>query len=478
MVLRKITEKITLAAAADVVGRLKMFVFIPIISKLLGAYAYGIWVQMTVAVGLLGSLTMLGMNYGFLRFLPGMNGRRIAEEIPPVIGMVFAASLAGAAVLILASGPISLFLLKDPASAGFIRLSGFYLVTVTLRDLFVIYFRARENIRLYARIVFIDALISVMIAFVAAGRGLYALLLGLVISNGVIILVSLLAMSKDVMFRFSGMIAPRAWIRYSLPFVPIALLLWVSNSIDRYFIGHIHGVTDVAVYSVPYAFSYFVLNFFISPLYIVFQPVITRLWNTGMREKAVGLLDWTVKACLAVMVPVAAIFAALSGPVIGMISTADFVRGAVIIPFIAAGYIFYLTGVFVEIVFFVRNAGGTLAGIYLAAALLNVLGNILLVPSFGIVGAALATMASFAAQFLMTCRVVRADYRIGIGAGAFFKIIICSAMVFLLIMCLPHATVQTAILAGFAGMASYGALLFLLKVYTRRDIDVVRELLA
>src|SRR6202034_2195798 len=148
--------------------------------------------------------------------------------------------------------------------------------------------------------------------------------------------------------------------------------------------------------------GYAVIEIFANPVWAMYPGAATRLHNLGSAHEADRLLHATGGVMIAVVVPAIAGLWALDTPLMALIAGPGFASGAAIMPIVALGYFFLLLSSFSDL------ALGLVYRQYLttlsmtAAALFNLALNFLLIPTLGILGAALATAAACLLHFLVS----------------------------------------------------------------------------
>ena len=180
-----------MAGLADLLIRFKAFIFIPIISKLLGASAYGLWAQLMVTINMAYPLVILGMNFSFLRFLPGKNPEEIKKKFMTLIYYVATTSVIGALIIALLSGSLSKSFFGGKDAEYLIKIGCIYLITLPVRDLFIMYFRAREKIALYLILIILDIALTISLLLIFSKYGLNFILTSLLLSNILIVIIAI-----------------------------------------------------------------------------------------------------------------------------------------------------------------------------------------------------------------------------------------------------------------------------------------------
>ena len=121
---------------------------------------------------------------------------------------------------------------------------------------------------------------------------------------------------------------------------------------------------------------------------------------------------------------------------------------------------------------FYRKQTLQLAGLYLGAAGINIVLNLLFIPHWGIVGAALATTTSYLLLCVLTLTLAQRHYYI---PYRYWEIII-SVGVAVGLFILVTVYLPGAVLDKVGAVVIYGLILFLLRVVNRRDLLRIREL--
>lgn len=211
--------------------------------------------------------------------------------------------------------------------------------------------------------------------------------------------------------RYEG----RAWAASAGPLFFIGLLSVVNLQADVLLVAALRGPESAGVYQAAargaelVAFSLLVANF-------ALQPMISRLHALGDRAGLQRAATLTARMALGGALPLALVFAAFGGPILGAVFGAPFERGALSLAILCAGQaVSAALGSVDHLLNMTGHERDTLLGLALGAAV-NIVLNLLLVPHWDIEGAALATAASLVLwNVALSCRV---RLRLGIIAGA------------------------------------------------------------
>ena len=144
------------------------------------------------------------------------------------------------------------------------------------------------------------------------------------------------------------------------------------------------------------------------------MPMIFALWEKGKTDDVSEILSLTIRYFLMLAIPLCFISLLVSQDLITLLASDKYAKSAEIIPIV-------LIGVFLQGLDFPFSAGLHFAkrtGIFLVvmifAALLNIGLNILVVPQFGIMGAAYATLVSYIAYILAFYFISRRHFKVAV----------------------------------------------------------------
>jgi len=190
----------------------------------------------------------------------------------------------------------------------------------------------------------------------------------------------------------------REALGFGLPRVPHSVAHQVIGFADRYFLNAFATLRDVGLYSIGASFG-LALKFFLSAFEAAWTPFFLALMREPDARRTYSTVSTYVVALLVLFV---AGLCAIAPGVVRLFTTAEFHTAAAVTPWIALGVMFqgiYLVGS-IGLVITKRTklyplATGT-------AAAVSLLANALLIPRFGMLGAAWANTLSYATLATVT----------------------------------------------------------------------------
>lgn len=254
---------------------------------------------------------------------------------------------------------------------------------------------------------------------------------------------------------------------------PFALLVGFStiyNRIDVVIITKLLGYTETGFYTAAYKF-FDLMGFFPAvvshSLYPVFASLMARHDLAMVRQT----LERYLRFLLALALPMAVGGMLLARPIITLLAGAQFAPSAPVLailawaPAILFVYIVANSLVISQLTKFAVMITG-------ANVLVNIIGNLLLLPHFGIRGAAVMTVVSESLQALFYFYFVRRKItRFNFFAQA-WKPALASAVMGLGVWLVGTSQLLLPLVAG---AAIYGAMLFILRFFRKDDWDFIKN---
>lgn len=383
-------------------------VVIPLLTISLGAAAYGAYVQVLAVSVLLSQVATLGLDTGIVQFVQQHEDDRAAAYWTGASTVLVAGAACSAAVAALA-WPLAAVTLGT-AEYGTAFLVGSVLVTLTVEFRYAQgYLRATRRIGLYAAT---DAAqVYLQVAAVAGAVlltdwGIAGVLAAVVAARGLVVAMMHAAIVAEV-----GVAAPspdrlRRYLRYSLPTMGTDVARSALTRADRIVVGALLGAAAVGVYTVAYQVARLLL-LYVRPLSITLFPEFSRLW-TEDRDRVRTLGVTGLRYFLAIAVPSVAGFWLIGEPLLRLLTTPDTAAAASpLLVLLAVGILLQGVAEIYTQLFYAAGETGVPLRIQAGSALANVLLNLALLPLVGLVGAALATIATFGLAALGTAAAVQ-----------------------------------------------------------------------
>jgi O-antigen/teichoic acid export membrane protein len=452
--------------AARIVTLVLLLVAFGLVTRYLGVEGFGAYALVLAIVALAVSISDLGMTQIGVRELAT---RDAAHE--QLVGSLFAlrAAVAGAAALVLlAISPVVPY--EDRVQSG-LRIGAVAVFLLVLTGFPAIVFQARMRLHLAALAELVGSATGLVFVVVVteADLGFSALIAATAAASCVSALTAFALASRLVRlhFRFARS-EVRGLLAASLPVALFALLGILHFRIDTVLLSLLSSLDDVGTYSAAYRLPeqvLFVPALFVAAVYPLLAAYVAR------EDPQLGpTVSRSLTFLLLVAAPIAAATAVLGSDIIDLVAGSDFEDAVGPLRVLSLATVFFFTNTLFSSLLIVYHEQRRLALLIGAALIANVGLNLLLIPPFGPMGAAWATVVTEGASGALL-----AIWAVRLGALT------------LDLTALPRIAAATLGLAGVlavteglplaitiaAGIAAYCGLAYMFGVVRRSDLGLL-----
>lgn len=390
---QKFAKDVGFIGTVQVLTSLGTFFLLPIITKTLGTYDYGLWAQINTTVSLISPLALMGLSMGFVRFLSSETEPKIIREaVYSILFFVTISGLLASFLLYTFAEPLATFGFKDPHATYFIQAGSLLILLTVIESISLFYFRIFRQIQTFSYLTLFETFgkLFFILFLLKMGYGLLGVIAATLLVQGSIFLISLLMIISQIGFVIPRFTYIKEYLQFSLPLTPNSLVRWITESSDRYMVTYFLGLRSVGVYSAACSIGS-LIQLFVSSLQLILLPELSKLFDENKMDEVRICMSHSLRYFLLFSIPAVFGLSALAKPLLGILTTDDFLSGWLVIPIIAfSGLLAGIFQIFVNTMLLIKQTK-TATYINIVAAVSNVLINLLLIPSIGIVGASLST---------------------------------------------------------------------------------------
>jgi len=261
-------------------------------------------------------------------------------------------------------------------------------------------------------------------------------------------------------------------LRYGVPLVPYGVTVYLIQNCDRYFLSHFSTLEQVGLYSIGFQLaSLLVLLFAGSGL--AWDPFVYSTYKEGgSRAIYSKIMSYLVSATLLLVIGLS-LFAR---EVLAVFTTPQYYGAYIVVPFLAFYLALYHLGLRMSFGIHIAKKTFHFTWISAVAAAVNVGFNFLLVPPYGMIGAAVATLICSIVWAILLVRVSQKYYRVSYSWMSFFAIsavavvIVSIGYAFLSEITLPNILLKMALLGGFA------VCLYAFRLIGKEELEYLKDL--
>ncbi len=271
----------------------------------------------------------------------------------------------------------------------------------------------------------------------------------------------------------------REFAVYGLPGGVATIGTWLLSLSDRYIIELYRGTTEVGLYSMGYSIADKSINLVVSSLMLAVSPILISTWESHHRESTPELLGQITRLTLLLIIPMVAGISTLAVPVLKILATEAYLPGAIVLPWVSLGALLYGLSLQAYTGLIIAKKTVVMARNYILAGAVNVLMNIVLVPRFGFVVAAVNTAVAYGLLLAMNVLSANRYFPWLFPWRSLWNGLLASGGMVLMIvgmMTYAHQGVLVLALTVLAGMVVYLALLIALREFRSEEIQMLKEM--
>lgn len=453
MALNRLGRDVAVYGGADLAFRLAQFVALPVYAYHLSVADFGILALLTVSATLLGMLVNLGVSNAVQRFYFDVG--TVAAERPLLVSSGLAQLLLTGALVVGASF-LTLHGLRDEIDAAYgiaWPLIAMALLTV-LPDQVAQY--CLDALRLqfapvrFVAVAMVKNLLGVLLGLwflLVEDMGVAGLLLGPLLAAAAAAPLGLVMIRRDLVARIDLAVVRRVF-HFGYPYVLAGAAYWVFGSMDRWMLIELSDVEQVGLFSIAFKFAT-LLTFLITAFGQAWSPIAYKLAaeEPRYREYFARILSlWFLG--LAWLGLALALFAP---EIMRLLTPSAYWPATPMLAIAAAGVVLYGTTLVTAMGISLEKKTLLLSAAAWAAALVNLAVNLVLIPRFGGIGAAVATFLSYA---VLTGAMLWWSQRLHPLPLEWGKLAFCAAIVALALLAAAGPPIE-----GAAGIALRLALL-------------------
>lgn len=370
---------------------------VPVLTRIIPPADYGNYILVVSTISVL-SIMVGWLSVSVIRFYPGYERDGRLNELSNIIVGWLLITVTVVAICYIGA----LFVTKAAIGTQLYRMMVIGAVVFVLGSTFDVLLNFLRSKRLVGSYTFFSAWRSIVglgigIVLVARfGFGVDGLLWGYAVS----LAFALPPIWKLTIGKFPRINSPsidftKEMARYGLPLVAANLANWILSVSDRYVLEFFRGAHEVGIYSVSYAVSEQSILLLASLFMLASGPISINLWETRGRQSAGNFISSLTRYYLLLCVPATIGLSVLAEPIIAVLAGAEYREGYRIIPFVAlSGFLLGLQQRFQSGLIFYRRTVFILIAVIIAG-MINISLNLLFVPLYGYMAAAITTLISY-----------------------------------------------------------------------------------
>ena len=250
---------------------------------------------------------------------------------------------------------------------------------------------------------------------------------------------------------------------FGIPLIPSSIVWWLVASSDRYMITYFLGIPAAGVYSVGYGLG-ILIQTLVMPIDMAVTPALAKLFDNNDYDNVKLYLQNSIHLYLLFAIPAFFGLSVLSHPILLIMSTSEIASGAYLItPIVAAGAFCWGCYNFLVKSLILEKRTPLLASVWSIAAILNIVLNIIIIPIWGIIGAAATTFLAYFIVMLIGVAISRKTLPFRLNWSFIFKCLISSIVMSIILALIKPVGIIGIIASTVIGICIYFCLLVILR---------------
>lgn len=450
--------------------RIVALLLLPLYTRFLTPYDYGVKELVGLSADVIGILLATAISGAFYRFYFKYDTNEDRNEV------VSTAIIAIGGIGLIALIPLSLCtktmargILDDPGLYHFFLISFIGLWFQSLNNISYNYLKANKHSLKFIIFSFLKmiAAISLNIYFVCFLR---IGVIGILISNLITVIIMSLLLTFPLFFKAGVNFSKTKLIemlRFGLPLIPAQFGAFIVHLSDRFFIKEYCSIADAGLYSLGYRFGALPGTFISDPFNQIFQP---RRFEVYKRNGSEFIFGRIFTYFLLLMLFAGLMVSVLTQDLLKIMADKQFWPAYQIVPIIVLASTIFSFHYHLNIGLYISNKTKYFAYINFSNGLLVLALNIVLIPRFGIFGAAWATVIAFIYKTGFTYYFSAKFYNIHFEIIRVVKLIFVAGIVYLICHFINIESVALSFLSkSIVVIVIYPLNLIILKFFSNKE---------
>jgi len=381
----------------------------PILTRLLPRADYGVLGLVTTTVAIAVAFAKGGISDGIIRLYKehadSQEKLSIFTSTVLIRGLIL--SVLVTAIYLIGLPLLNRYIGIHEKYLGYFMLMGVGVLVRPLNIIVLNYLRAAGKTLFFNTLFVITKTISIalsMIMLIYVFKNLYGYFVGIVLGEiitATILFRWLFANYQIVTRNVSGELTLRL-IRFGIPLLISEFSYLILTYVDRYMLVAYHGEAVLGLYSVGYNMASYLNDLVMFSLSYALVPLYVELYVKDGKEKTEEFLSKCLNYFFMGIIPLCAGYLAISRDLIVTLASNKYAEAAEFSPLILFGLVFLGMNTILYAGLYLQKKTVQILFINFAAASVNIIMNVILLPTYQATGAAVATLVACIVASILT----------------------------------------------------------------------------
>ena len=452
------------------------FILLPLYTTRFTASDYGILGLVNISGALMATIFTIGINYGLLRSYYDYKDK---ENRKAVISTAFYILLFSGLILLsvglIFSKNFSIILF-DTTEYKFhfiiIVLTSFFNIINVIP--FVVFRVKKDSFRfIIFQIIFLLIGISLIIYLVNYRKwGVLGALTGNLAMVCITCFTLYIYIRKEIVYKFLK-VEFKKMLRLGIPLIPANISVFIFTAIDRYFLNYYSTTHEVGLYNLAYNFGNIITVLIATPISLIWPAMYLSVKeHKNAKEFYSRSLVYFLGVSLFFFLGVSL----LAKDVIQIVSNEEFWNAYLVLPILVLTYSLWSMRKIINVAVIIKRKTEGTAYINIIGAVVAVGLNFLLVPRYGMMGAAYATFITYIVvivlMFIYNQKLMRLNYE----WKRILKLLSVTGAIFFIGYYVRFNNLIISIIFKTIIVLLFPILLYAVKFYTKGEFQKIKEI--
>lgn len=473
--LKKIGRNTLVYSLGGVLQRVLGFFMIPVYTRYLSPNDYGTIELLDLTSYIVSMFVGLGLGAAVLRFYYDYQAQRDRNEvISTALWFVLPANVVALLLLRFLSAPISRLVFGREGFNHYLDLVFISLALTLVNGVMFSYIRAKQQATLYTALYALQLGLGLSLnLYLIVWRRMEVLgvLYSGVFTQAVMALILFSMTLSQVRFRFS-LHKLKAMLWFGGPLIPAGIGMFVLNFADRFFLRKYTTLSVVGTYALGYKLAMVAHTILLVPFNLYWSA---HMYEVAKESRARELFAHVLNYLLLGLLFAALGLSLLGQDAVRVLAPPSYWAAAQIVPVIALSYVFSGSYYFFQLGTALTKRTRYRAYAVGASAVFNIVLNFLLIPRYGAIGAAWATLLAFLVLSALSQYFSQKLYPIPYSSGKFAAIILLAAATFGFAQLVRIDSLPLSVAFHLLVLLFFPVLLWIVNLYSQDEKDLLRK---
>ena len=380
--------------AGTFASKVLVFLLMPLYTAVLSTGEFGTADLISQTAKLIIPLASVGICDGLFRFVLDAEGEERKR--------IFSTSLCVLAIGSIGTVGVIQILRFFDVFDGYVLLIALYVCAANFHSACANYLRAQDRTALFAAQGIVNTVLTILLnilLLVVFPMGSMGYVLSVVLADTIVTLGLFFGckLFRDFSLKRASWVQAKELLKFSIPYIPTTMMWLITSASDRYIVTYYEGSSVNGLYSAAYK---------LPTLMSLISGVFVEAWQfssvkDATPEERSDFFGKVYCGYMGIMFMGGACLIALAKPLTSLLLAESYSESWKFVPILTISMIFSALSAFFGSVYFCEKKSVMSMLTAMSGAIINVALNFLLIPSHGAMGAAVATMISYLATFVV-----------------------------------------------------------------------------